>query len=337
MIVDKYKYADNLTANIMMNILNITNGDCAVEIMKKANIPGDFLPWRDVLNEGPIPDNLSLQELSKVRAQYITAQGWGSFDEITKSFQQRDNQLTFCGEYDKVILWFEHDLYDQLQIIQILHWFAKNKSSEVELSMVCTQQYLGRLTIEEMKNHSKYEEPINDAQLQLSCKAWSALRSHSPVMWSGLLNNNTSALPFLNDAILRLLQEFPNSNNGLSRTAEQALKIISGGVKIPKKIFAASQNLEEQIFLGDASFWLILQELMTSNPTLIELPKGMVLTLPPAQDQEFSITETGLKVLAGKINWLDVNRLDRWIGGVHLTVDNIWCWNSDSRTLKNCN
>jgi hypothetical protein len=30
-------------------VLNITNGDCAVEIMKKAGIAGDYLPWRDVL------------------------------------------------------------------------------------------------------------------------------------------------------------------------------------------------------------------------------------------------------------------------------------------------
>lgn len=37
----------------MRNILNITNGDCAVEIMKKADISGVFLPWRDVLHDGP--------------------------------------------------------------------------------------------------------------------------------------------------------------------------------------------------------------------------------------------------------------------------------------------
>jgi len=47
----------------MRNILNITNGDCAVEIMKKADIPGTFLPWQDVLHDGPVPERLSLEEL----------------------------------------------------------------------------------------------------------------------------------------------------------------------------------------------------------------------------------------------------------------------------------
>lgn len=48
----------------MESILNITNGDCAVSIMQQANIAGDFLPWRDVLHDGPVPENLSLAELS---------------------------------------------------------------------------------------------------------------------------------------------------------------------------------------------------------------------------------------------------------------------------------
>ena len=53
----------------MRNILNITNGDCAVEIMKKAEIPGVYLPWQDVLHDGPVPEGLSLKELSKIRAK----------------------------------------------------------------------------------------------------------------------------------------------------------------------------------------------------------------------------------------------------------------------------
>jgi hypothetical protein len=39
----------------MGKVLNIVNGDMSVEIMKKAHINGDFLPWRDFLHEGPAP------------------------------------------------------------------------------------------------------------------------------------------------------------------------------------------------------------------------------------------------------------------------------------------
>lgn len=36
-------------------MLNITNGDSAVEIMKAAKSEGVFLPWQDVLHDGPVP------------------------------------------------------------------------------------------------------------------------------------------------------------------------------------------------------------------------------------------------------------------------------------------
>ncbi len=317
----------------MRNILNITNGDYAVEIMKKADIPGVFLPWRDVLHEGPVPDGLSLEELSKVRAQFIIDRSWGSPEEITESFIQRDSELKSFRKYEKVILWFEHDLYDQLQIIQVLDWWHKNFTGEVELSIICTDQYLGRLSLEEMKELMKYEELITDAHLTLSCKAWSAFRSSSPEEWCGLLNMDTSALPFLEGAIIRLLEEYPSCSNGLSRTAEQALKVISSGEKCPGRVFGDTQELEERIFLGDSSFWVVLRELLESNPPLITLPEGKELTLPASIDQELSITPVGLDVLAGKINWLEVSRLNRWVGGVHLNPTNVWCWSSGSRSI----
>ena len=70
----------------MKNILNITNGGSAVEIMKEANIEGVFLPWEDVLHDGPVPDNLSFENLSKVRAEFIIKRGWGTPKNIRKTF-----------------------------------------------------------------------------------------------------------------------------------------------------------------------------------------------------------------------------------------------------------
>jgi hypothetical protein len=141
----------------MRNILNITNGDSAVEIMKKAGIPGSYLPWQDVLHDGPVPAGLSLEELSKVRAKFIISQGWGMPENVERDFVERDNTLRSFEEYKKVILWFEHDLYDQLQILQILDWFHVNKNNGIDLSIICVDKYLGMLTPEEMKGLFKYE------------------------------------------------------------------------------------------------------------------------------------------------------------------------------------
>jgi len=317
----------------MDNILNITNGDCAVEVMKKADIPGVFLPWRDVLHDGPVPMDLSLEELSKFRAKFIVSRGWGTPDKIHQDFVDRDNTLKTFREFDKIILWFEHDLYDQLQILQILDWFNQNKQNEIPPSLICRDTYLGPLSADEMKSLLKYEEVITDKQLLLASKAWLAFRSDTPEEWFSLLNTDTSSLPFLENAIIRLLEEYPDSTTGLSRTAQQALKCISEGEKLPGKVFGCSQDLEGSIFMGDSSFWVILHELLGSNPSLLTLPEGKKLTLPTSPDQVLSITSAAVDVLSGKNNWLDSVNLDRWIGGVHLTSNNVWCWNSDSQTI----
>ncbi len=160
-----------------------------------------------------------------------------------------------------------------------------------------------------------------------------AFRSDTPEKWCELLSEDTSALPFLEGAVVRMLEEYPSCFNGLSRTAEQALKVISEGEKSPMKVFAKAQKMEERKFLGDASFWVVLNELLESSPPLIEVSGGEALTLPALEGQELTVTEAGLGVLAGKVNWLDVSRIDRWIGGVHLTSENAWCWDSGTNLL----
>jgi hypothetical protein len=317
----------------MKNILNITNGDSAVDIMQKAGIAGVFLPWRDVLHDGPVPDGLSLEELSEVRTQFIVDCAWGTFDNISASFIERDDTLKSFASYDKVILWFEHDLYDQLQIIQILDWFAQNPADNTELSIICVDQYLGMLSPDEMADLPKYEEPITEAHLALSSKAWAAFRSTNPEDWFALLFTDTSALPFLEGAIIRQLEEYPSCRNGLSRTAEQALKIIADGETKLWKVFADSQAAEDRMFMGDSSFWIIIEELLVAKTPLLKLAAGMAWERPPSPDHELTITSMGEAVLAGEKHWLELAEINRWIGGTHLIPNNQWCWDSVNRSL----
>lgn len=317
----------------MTHILNITNGDCAVEIMKKADISGSFLPWRDVLHDGPVPKGLALDALSKIRSDFIVSQGWGTPEKIERDFIERDHTLTSFAQYEKVILWFEHDLYDQLQLLQILDWLHEKGGKELNLSIICTNNYLGALSPDEMKALLKYEAPVTENHLLLASKAWAAFRESSPEPWCQLLNEDTSALPFLEGAVIRMLEEYPSCHNGLSRTAQQALDIISKGEKRAREVFGLNQALEERIFLGDSSFRIILQAFIDSNPALLTLPKGEHLTLPFVNDQEITITPAGLEVLSGKRNWFEMTTLERWIGGVHLEASNAWCWNSDSDSI----
>ncbi len=316
-------------------ILNITNGDSSVSIMQAAGIPGSFLPWRDVLHEGPVPQGLTLTALSEVRARFITERGWGEFNEINKSFIERDELLQQFSDYDKVILWFEHDLYDQLQILQILDWFSRQESFTTPLSMICTDQYLGLCSPQEMTQLLKFEQPVTPEQLHLSQQAWAAFQHPTPEKWYQLLSTDISALVFLEGAIVRMLEEYPNCSNGLSRTAQCALQLVSGGEHTARELFQLYQQTEERMFLGDSSFWAVLEELLVAQPALLKLPEGAQPTLPTKPDQVLIITQTGRTVLKGDQQWLEIHELDQWIGGVHLTSSNSWCWDLNNQSLCN--
>ncbi len=312
--------------------LNITNGDSAVDVMQRGGISGDFLPWRDVLHEGPVPANLSLQALSEVRASYISDCGWATLPEAKKNFAERDQQLSIFRRYSKVILWFEHDLYDQLQILQILHWFSEQPLENTTLTMICTDQYLGMIPPNKITDLWPYEQKITKTQLALAKKAWAAFRESSPELWAELLNENTETLPFLDGAVLRLLEEYPSLKNGLSRTAEKALEIIDAGEVRPIEIFKQYRETEERLFLGDWSFWQILNTLLDGESALLRLKDGGSLNRPPGENQTLSITPLGKVVLLGQKYAPIIH--DHWIGGVHLSANSFWMWDVKKKVLQ---
>jgi hypothetical protein len=100
----------------MAAALHVSNGDAT-------DVPGTGLArrvlyWRDVLHEGPVPA-VGPDELRRIRATFLAQANADDRDEGTAMFAERDHTLAANreGEY---VLWFEADLYDQLQIIQIL-------------------------------------------------------------------------------------------------------------------------------------------------------------------------------------------------------------------------
>lgn len=124
-------------------MLHVTNGDCAAGVLRKAGMTGDILPWRDVLHEGPLDPSLSLEELSKIRARFIADMGWAPYRQVLHDFNQRDQRLRRCAADEEVVLWFEPDLYDQLQLLQVLAWFHAHPHPR--LTLVCEPEYLGEM------------------------------------------------------------------------------------------------------------------------------------------------------------------------------------------------
>ena len=101
-------------------LLHVTNGESAGNTLRQTALGGAVLSWQDVLHEGPVPD-VPPAELRAVRARFLSECGWGSERSLLESLERRDRlfERALEGGTD-VVLWFEHDLYDQLQLLQAL-------------------------------------------------------------------------------------------------------------------------------------------------------------------------------------------------------------------------
>ncbi len=321
-------------------ILIITNGDSAVGALKDAGIVADFLPWRDVLHDGPVPANLMLAELSLIRAKFISELGWCEHEDVMKNFQDRDNKLTTFRDYEEVILWFEHDLYDQLQLIQLLDWFSQQELGGKKLSLICEDEFVSNSSKDRLLTNFSVRNEITSNQLALGRQSWLAFCSPNSQKIVEIITRDSSFLPYLQSAFLRLLQEYPDKENGLSRNQLQILKIVQSDITQPGEIFKESHKMEEANYLGDASFWQYLYGMNHCDFPLLKTEGSKPFFLPGSMnpDQEFLqqrliLTKLGQNVFQNRANWVEINGIDKWLGGVHLLNDNMWYWDNIKQIL----
>ena len=319
--------------------LVITNGDAAGELLRRTLLGDEVLPWRDVLHEGPVPLADTLEGLTATRVEYLASAGGGDIGAIEFELTARDRGLAMNGEFERVVLWVEHDLYDQLQLLQVLDWFADHLRGPGTLLLVQTEDYIGRQEPEAIPQLAASAVPVTKSQLDLAKRAWMAFRQSTPAAWAELLSEDLSALPFLRAAVLRMLEELPGPD-GLSRTERQMLAVIEADESVKALgVFMAVQKMEDAEFMGDWSFWRLLNDLSLAKEPLIA---GLEAAPFQHQDPErakayltsrLSLTSLGKAVLAGGADWSKHRTVDRWWGGTHLTEDNLWRWDPQAERL----
>ena len=116
-------------------LLHVTNGESAGNTLRQTALGGAVLPWQDALHEGPVPA-IPRQQLLQTRARFLADCGWGRQQALLSSLERRDQQLLDAlRDGLQVVLWFEHDLYDQLQLLDVLA-LAHADGAEPELIVI---------------------------------------------------------------------------------------------------------------------------------------------------------------------------------------------------------
>ena len=318
--------------------LHVTNGDITVDLLRRAGLASQALAWADVLHEGPVPAGLDDAELRRVRAEFLAGADGVDAAAVRRRFSERDRALA-GNRGEEYVLWFEADLYDQLQIAQILAALRRLEVEPGRVTLVCIGEYrgiahfggLGQLEPEQFPGLLDAAMPLTAEALDLGAAAWAALRAPDPGGLGAIAASRSPELRFLGEAFDRLGREYPSTRDGLSLTERRILAATPDAGAPAGAVFARLGEREARPYLADLFFFRIVDRLARTRVPLLEPdPPGGEVTAGTV----LRPTVAGRRVLWGEADHVALNGVDRWIGGVHLHGEAArWRWDEGTESI----
>jgi hypothetical protein len=302
-----------------MRPLHVIGGEAAAGMHGGSGQPGDTLRWGDCLDEGPVRSGLSLEEMSRLRARFVAESIEGRpFEEVLQRFSRRDEALRGFKSFDETVLWFGSALGDQLQLLQVLNWFSRRELGRNRLVLCSADD----------------RDDVTPDQLELARRGWEAVSSDRPDALSGMAGEDLSALPLLRSALIGLLEQYPWTDDGLSRAERGIMAAVADGPAELRAVFESAGVEGEQ-----APFLFRIRSMSGGKRHLVQLEGDLSEEDGPPHDEgiwkrQLMLTDIGRKVLTGQADCVRLYGVDRWIGGVHLKGSRAaWRWDGRRRVL----
>ena len=323
-------------------MLHIHNGDSSADTAKHSSLPGEHFAFREALIAGPAPSDLSQSEWRHVRAQHLSESYGVELQKCDRELLDQEAKLATFPEHEEVVLWFEYDLFCQVHLIYLLNWFGQRQLGQTKLGLICVDEFpgkpnfrgLGELNAEELASLFPKRQPVTPEQLKVGAAAWQAYSSSNPQDIEKTLESDTKSLPFLQAALNAHLRRFPSTTNGLGAVEARGLELIQSGSKTFEPLFHSFGDAEPVYGLGDSQFWLTLRRMTDAHRPLLGLrnvSSDDKRALDVMADAAFEITDVGRQVLKADADFVELNGIDLWLGGVHLAgTETPWRWNDQS-------
>jgi hypothetical protein len=331
--------------------LHIRCGHDLQESLKEAGFGGDYYVDIYPYIMGPVREGSGYLEQ---RARHIVDCYGDQFDPPLeyegqlRSLKDQERELHDSADYKRVVLWFEHDVTDQLSLIHLLgHYATHRRPSRLELVSIGdfpgARRFtgLGELPPEALRLLWTTRKPVSAAQLRLGLDAWRALANPDPLPLAAIMRSATPALPLLARALHRHLRELPSSTNGLSLTEEMALTLMAqplprwgGNVNLANIYSAMHWDIDPLPGQGDLHVRDRVLNMEGASARVFERRAGVGPDgnpRPPWTDI-LSITDLGRAVLKGGFDFMSLTPPSRWVGGVQIGAGMPdWRWDYQAR------
>jgi len=306
--------------------------------LREAGFGGDFLEYSDPVCQGPVLDDPDLigRRATFLADAYGRALGFTTEQSLAR-LREEERGLDAAHLHPRVVLWFEHDPYDQLVLARCLARFAGGPRP-ARLELICIDRFpgvarfigLGQLDAPALASLWSGRSAVTPEQLDLGRVVWAALRRDDPSVLAAIAATGAPALPLAAPALSRVLRELPGRLDGLSLTQRLVLRMLAEAPATINRLFGALTAAREPLpFLGDTMLLHVIEQIAMTDPSIVaigahERPHQRIV----------SITEAGRGVLAGDADFLSSSPPERWIGGVRIASGQpIWRWDDDSGSV----
>lgn len=316
-------------------------GGCLNQVLRPA--PGTLLANHDVLSCGPLLPIESLEQWWRLREDYLRTVDDPELPPFSFAKGGRDllGNIDLLRDAGTIVLWVGTGLAEQILLVwlvQVLRLVGVGleRLRVIQFSAHPTQGWevysVGLLHPDALASHTP-ARGLSDEEIASLDAAWAAITAPEPERLLRLISGPPGPLPFLHRSLRGLLNRYPAFTNGLNWWDTQLLRFTDeeGPEAVRVVAFALIEYTDAGDLVGDAYLFARLCRLGKA-----ELPRPLVQVTDEGaglRGARVRLTDAGREVRAGRLNAVELNGIDDWVGGVHLSSAKGTVWFHRSGTF----
>tara|TARA_R110002073_G_scaffold8207_1_gene45577 strand:+ start:25314 stop:26258 length:945 start_codon:yes stop_codon:yes gene_type:complete len=254
------------------SILHITNGDSTTNYLQSLEFEGEFITWREMLCEGKTSIDVGSETFWKTRFDFLKS----SYKVTKKTFidftLKEYRNLCQKKNQQEIVLWFEHDLFCQINMIAIISWLKRYRKGE-KVSLVCSGDVKGskkrlglcELNNEQIQQHYTNRVELTQDDIEYADYIWQLYCSDSPLRLETVHKfNPMSPFKYLSEAIEMHLKRFPSIENGLNSVENYIIQTANNTHPTSKHKLVGNLLKDQEIYgFGDLQYFQKIDRLKT--------------------------------------------------------------------------
>jgi hypothetical protein len=222
----------------MSKTLHILNGDASAAMLAKSSIEGERVVWREMLCEGEVHNEVGSDQFWKIRYHFfedeIGVDKLNYFDTTIRELVKLED----LSGFKTVILWFEYDLFCQVNLMALCAYLLKSYRKDIVYRLICAGkdpekeelQSLSDYPIEAFESLLANSVKLSRHDLLFAKEAWHLYVENNREYLMAYDFNKSSKFKYFQIAINQHLKRFPGGN-GLNQIENKILEIIDSGVE----------------------------------------------------------------------------------------------------------